>query len=52
MESLDAHAFREQQTFAQMVTTALVLYNGLMVSLFAVYVFRGFITVINEGILW
>jgi type II secretory pathway component PulF len=52
LENLDARAFRQQQTFAQVLTTALVLYNGLMVSLFAVFVFRGFIMVINEGLLW
>lgn len=52
LEALDARAFRQQQTFAQAVTTALVLYNGLMVGLFAVFVFRGFTMIINQGVLW
>jgi type II secretory pathway component PulF len=52
LESLEARAFRQQQAFAQVLTTALVLYNGLMVSLFAVFVFRGFVMIINEGLLW
>ena len=52
LEGLDAQAFRQQQTFGQLVTTGLVLYNGLMVALFAVYVFGGFTAVIEEGVLW
>lgn len=52
LEGLDAQAFRQQQTFGQLVTTGLVLYNGLMVALFAVYVFGGFTAIIEEGVLW
>jgi type II secretory pathway component PulF len=52
LESLDARAFRHQQAFAQVVTTSLVFYNGLMVALFAVFVFHGFTALIQEGLLW
>ena len=52
LESLDAQAFRQQQTFAQLVTTGMVLYNGAMVSLFAIFVFRGFTLIIERGVLW
>jgi type II secretory pathway component PulF len=52
LESLDADAFRQQQTFAQLVTTGLVLYNGVMVGLFAIFVFGGFTRMIEEGVLW
>ncbi len=52
LESLDARAFRQQQAFAQVVTTSLVFYNGMMVALFAVFVFHGFTALIQEGLLW
>jgi type II secretory pathway component PulF len=52
LESLEARAFRQQQAFAQVVTTALVLYNGAMVSLFAIFVFRGFTQILEQGVLW
>jgi type II secretory pathway component PulF len=52
LESLDARAFRQQQAFAHVLTTALVLYNGAMVALFAVFIFRGITAVIEEGVLW
>jgi type II secretory pathway component PulF len=52
LESLDARAFRQQQAFAQVLTTGLVLYNGIMVAFFAIFVFRGFNMIIEEGVLW
>ena len=52
LDALDARAFRQQQAFAQLITTGLVLYNGTMVSLFAIFIFRGFTTLIEEGVLW
>jgi type II secretory pathway component PulF len=52
MEALEARAFQQQQAFAQVLTTALVIYNGVIVSLFAIFVFRGITQIINEGVLW
>jgi type II secretory pathway component PulF len=52
LEGLETRAFQQQQAFAQLVTTALVLYNGVMVSLFALFVFRGITMIIEEGLLW
>ena len=52
LEALEARAFQQQQAFAQLVTTGLVLYNGVMVSLFAIFVFHGLIRIIEEGLLW
>jgi type II secretory pathway component PulF len=52
LESLDARAFRQQQSFAQLITTGLVVYNGMMVALFAVFIFRAFNLVIEEGLSW
>ncbi|MFO1496946.1 MAG: hypothetical protein U1G07_00870 [Verrucomicrobiota bacterium] len=52
LDSLDARAFRQQQTFAQTITTALVLYNGTMVALFACFVFEAITRVIEMGVLW
>jgi type II secretory pathway component PulF len=52
LDALEAKAFQQQQAFAQLVTTAFVLYNGLMVTLFAVFVFHGITMMIDEGVLW
>jgi type II secretory pathway component PulF len=52
LENLDARAFRQQQVFAQLVTTGLVLYNGVMVGALAVFIFHGLTAVIEEGVLW
>jgi type II secretory pathway component PulF len=52
LDVLDAQAFQQQQAFAQLVTTSLVLYNGAMVGLFAVFVFRSITMVIDQGVLW
>jgi len=50
-ESLEAHAFQQEQLFSQIVSTAFVLANGLMVGLAAVGVFH-FLTGILETISW
>jgi type II secretory pathway component PulF len=39
MESLDAKAFQEEQTASQLITTGLVLWNGLVVGLIAMGIF-------------
>ena len=51
-EALDAKAFQLEQASAQMVTTALVLLNGLFVGTVVVSMFGFLVSVINEGILW
>jgi hypothetical protein len=51
-EALDARAFAEEQTAAQLATTGLVLLNGLLVALLAVGVFGLLINILWAGILW
>jgi type II secretory pathway component PulF len=51
-EALDARAFQEEQTAAQLATTGLVLLNGLLVALIAVGVFGMLIKILWAGILW
>lgn len=51
-EALAARAFHAEQVFAQLVTTGLVLLNGLFVGLLAFGVFQMFTLLINEGVLW
>lgn len=51
-ESLDAKAFQEEQATAQVVTTTLVLVNGLIVGFVMVSVFSVLVSLINAGVLW
>ena len=52
IEALDAKAFQQEQAAAQLVTTGLVLFNGVMVGLFAVGIFQALTTLIQEATLW
>jgi hypothetical protein len=52
LESLEARAFRMEQAVAQMVTTGLVLMNGVMVGLMVLATFEVLIRILNEGVLW
>jgi type IV pilus assembly protein PilC len=52
LEWLDAKAFQQQQAAAQAVTTALVLFNGVMVGSVVVGIFDSLVAIIREGILW
>jgi type II secretory pathway component PulF len=52
MESLDAKAFQQEQSFSQIVSTGLVLANGVMVGLVVTGVFHILISVTNEVALW
>jgi type II secretory pathway component PulF len=52
MESLDARAFQQEQSFSQIVSTGLVLANGVMVGLVVTGVFHILISVTNEVALW
>jgi Flp pilus assembly protein TadB len=51
-EALSARAFQLEQTSAQVVTTGLVLLNGLFVGSLAVAVFAMFTDLINAAVLW
>ena len=52
IEALDAKAFQEEQSAAQVTTSALVLFNGALVGVVAVAVFQLLIGICREGILW
>ena len=51
-EALDARAFQLEQAAAQITTTALVLFNGLIVGSVVIAVFLVFIKLTNEAVLW
>ena len=52
MESLDARAFQQEQTFSQIVSTGLVLANGLVVALVVLGVFNILISITDKVALW
>jgi hypothetical protein len=52
MEALDAKAFEEEQAFSQIVSTGLVLANGLLVALVVVGAFHILVSITNEVALW
>jgi type II secretory pathway component PulF len=51
-DTLDAKAFQQEQATAQVVSTALVLLNGVFVAAIALSVFGVLISIINAGLLW
>ena len=51
-DSLDAKAFQQEQTAAQLTTTALVLFNGLVVSSIVIAVFLALISLLYSATLW
>lgn len=51
-EALEAKAFQGEQTFAQVVTTSLVLMNGALVGLLAVAFFQTITHLTREVMLW
>jgi type II secretory pathway component PulF len=51
-ETLDAKAFQQQQSAAQLVTSGLVILNGLFVGFIVVSMFSVLIAIINAGELW
>lgn len=50
--SLDAKAYQQEQAAGQLVTTALVLWNGVFVGMIVVAVFLFLISIIDTGLLW
>ena len=51
-ESLDAKAFQLEQTAAQILTSALVLLNGLFVAAVVIGLFLPLIALLNQATLW
>jgi type II secretory pathway component PulF len=52
LAALDAKAFQQQQTAAQVATTMFVLINGTLVGALVVGTFEALIAVVNTGVMW
>jgi len=52
LEALDAKAFQQQQAAAHVVTTLLVLTNGVLVGALVVATFQSIVAIVNAGALW
>jgi hypothetical protein len=52
LEALDAKAFQQQQAAAHLITTSLVLLNGVLVGVLVVGTFEALIAIVNTGVLW
>jgi len=52
LEALDAKAFQQEQTAAQVATTSLVLLNGLIVAGFVFAIYIALFNLIQEASLW
>lgn len=50
--ALDARAFQQEQAAAQTLTTALVLWNGVVIGVFVVGMFQVLTNLITEAALW
>jgi type IV pilus assembly protein PilC len=51
-DALDAKAFQQEQATAQIATTSLVLFNGVIVAFIAIACFGALIAIVKEGLLW
>ncbi|MEW6303683.1 MAG: type II secretion system F family protein [Verrucomicrobiota bacterium] len=51
-ESLEARAFRDEQSVTQTASTALILANGAMVGMVVICLFMPLIQLVNEAVLW
>jgi type II secretory pathway component PulF len=51
-EALDAKAFQLEQSAAQLATTGLVLFNGLIVACIVIAIFMALISLVNNAALW
>ena len=52
LETLDAKAFQQEQAAAHLVTTGLVLFNGMIVGTLIAGVFLALISIIEAGVAW
>ena len=52
LDALDAKAYQQEQAMAQLLTTGLVFFNGIMVGVTIVGIFQPLISLINEAVLW
>jgi hypothetical protein len=52
VEALDAKAFQQEQAFSQILSTGLVLANGLIVGVVVGEVFHIITSIANEASLW
>jgi type II secretory pathway component PulF len=50
--ALDAKAFQLEQTSAQLITSFLVLVNGVVVGCIAIAIFLALVNLINRAVLW
>ncbi len=51
-DALNAKSFQHEQAAAHVVSTALVLLNGLFVAAVVISVFSFLISIVNAGVLW
>ena len=51
-DALDAKAFQMEQSAAQLATTGLVLFNGLVIGSFVLAVFLALVQLLNQAVLW
>ena len=51
-EALDAKSFQLEQTAAQVTTTLLVLFNGLIVACIVIAIFLALVQLLNAAVLW
>ena len=51
-EALDARAFQQEQVTAQLFTTGLVLFNGVLVALLTAGVFQMLTRLVWDAVLW
>jgi hypothetical protein len=49
-QALDAKAFQQEQAAAQILSTGLVLFNGLLIGAFAIAVFGLLLAIINSNL--
>ena len=52
MASLDARSYQRQQGLTHLLTTSVVLFNGLVVGLVVVGIFQALISVLDAAVLW
>jgi type II secretory pathway component PulF len=52
VESLDARAFQREQAMVHLLTTGLVLFNGLVVGVVVTGVFQALMTIVEAGLSW